>query len=412
MKLKDKTYSNISLLSIGNLANALLGFVFLSGVAKVLSLPDFGKYALLTSLLTLISKILDFGTNSQFVAAHKDGEYFNKTSANFIDTKILLFLISLPIAYITLTIMEISEIDLIALFIIGLAAYGVNYTIYAFYQKSQKYFQIIALNGLPAIIKGLFGVLLLTHMLSINITSAFAIFSLSILASITIWLISPLSEYSLNASDKINLRENFNSILASFSAGISQLIYESWQTINNMLVKIFNSFTDIGIFSMANKISNIFTLISLSIFTVLLPRNTQRKNSGSDRYNFGELAILSLGVIAFSLLLIIVAQSFMRFVFQDKFNESIKYLDVLIIAGAISAIQNFVESYFYVENKTHFLLIVNSFKLCILIGGALITIPLFGLYSLAFLNLASAVCGLMMLLYFVIKHEQFIKAAE
>jgi len=58
----------VSFVSSGNLFNAVIGLVYLAAVAKNLSLEDFGKYAVLTALLTSISRLIDFGTNSMFVA--------------------------------------------------------------------------------------------------------------------------------------------------------------------------------------------------------------------------------------------------------------------------------------------------------------------------------------------------------
>jgi O-antigen/teichoic acid export membrane protein len=399
----SRVFKSVSVVSAGSLLNAILGFGYLTGVAKILTIDDFGRYALLTGLLTLISKILDFGTNSIFVANDKDDQ---KITADFLETKILLFLIALPVTFVTLYLLGLLQSDIVVIFILGLIAYGLNYTLYAFYQRKQSYFQLIALNFVPAVLKGIIGVLLFTQVVQMNLVMTFAVFSLSIFASLIVWLLSPLKEYPISVDEQINLKNSFRNIEQSLSAGFSQLIYESWQTINNVLIKFYNTFTDVGIFSMANKISNIFTLLSIAIFTVLLPKNANLKKVASKSFDFKETALLAGAVFLFSFVMIIVADNFMHLAFGNKFAESVKFLDILILAGAVSATQNFLENYFYVVKKTKYLLTVNGIKIIALVVMALVFIPIYGLYSLAMINFASSLIGLTLLLVVVINLEK------
>ena len=66
--MRLRSLYNISIVSTGNIFNAVLGMLFLFAVAKTLSIEVFGKYALITSVLVSISKIIDFGTNSIYVS--------------------------------------------------------------------------------------------------------------------------------------------------------------------------------------------------------------------------------------------------------------------------------------------------------------------------------------------------------
>ena len=66
----------ISLVGVGNLLNAGFGLVFLAAAAKALPVQDFGRYAFLTSLLVFMSKIVDFGSNSIFVAFEGLGYWY------------------------------------------------------------------------------------------------------------------------------------------------------------------------------------------------------------------------------------------------------------------------------------------------------------------------------------------------
>ena len=85
-----KSLIKISYVSLGNILNAGLGFLYIAAVAKTLELNDFGKYALLASFLVIIAKIIDFGTNSIYVA----GTISNKEDLNEIFFGVKLFLLT------------------------------------------------------------------------------------------------------------------------------------------------------------------------------------------------------------------------------------------------------------------------------------------------------------------------------
>ena len=283
----------ISLVGVGNIANAVLGFVFLTAVAKILSVEDFGKYALLISLLVSVSKIIDFGTNSLFVAESIVGGTADKDS--FLTAKVLLFLISVFITLPILYLLNLLAWESAILFIGGLVGYGVSYTLFPFFQKYEKFHLVVALNTVPAVVKGVFGVVILLNLLTISLTSAFGIFALAMLFSSLLGLFLPekLTKFAFSPDKALT------SLVKAAPAGASLLINESWQAISNTVITISKTLTDVGVFSLANKIANIFMLISLSIFTVLLPKNALRKKENLG-YDVKETLVLSALVILVS----------------------------------------------------------------------------------------------------------------
>jgi O-antigen/teichoic acid export membrane protein len=114
-----KSLKKIIFVGFGNVFNAVLGFAFLSAVAKTLDLESFGKYALITTLLVAVSKIIDFGTNSVYVAeaiSTEDKSLINK----FYTQKLLLLGISIPISLVLLFILKLNTEKLVLYFILGL----------------------------------------------------------------------------------------------------------------------------------------------------------------------------------------------------------------------------------------------------------------------------------------------------
>jgi len=390
-----KSIKKISLVGAGNVFNAGLGFLFLTAVARTLDLETFGKYALLSTLLLTLSKIVDFGANSVFVA-RSITEQNNKLSDTLFTLKILQFIITIPISLVCLKLLNVFTPTIALIFILGTGAYTMNYLFYAYFQRAEKYSEMILLNTIPQLIKAAVAVALFANIFPATLDLSFGVFSLTILAGALLYFRLP-SENKRPHIDPTGLAILFKEALP---AGTSQIVYESWGTLNNAIAKFAKGFSDVGILSLANKISNIFSLVSLSIFAVLLPKNATRKLTGK-RYDYAETLLISLGIIALAALSVFASEIFVIRVFGEKFAGSVGLLDILIIAAAISSIHTFLENFFFVESKTNYIIISTGIKLASYGCAVALLLPVYDLYGIAWANLVSAITGLATTLYFV-----------
>jgi O-antigen/teichoic acid export membrane protein len=400
-----KSFQKIVLVGFGNIFNAVLGFAFLSATAKILDLESFGKYALLTTLLVAISKLIDFGTNSVFVAKSISTE--DKTLVNaFYTLKILLLLIAIPVAVAILSVFKLHATHLLLYFILGLIAYSINYTLAPIFQKMEKFTHWVLLNTLPALIKGVFAVLILANVISLNLSQAFGIFSLSLFASAFLIFSIP-KEYKKFRFDLSKIK----SILKEAApAGVSQLIYEGWSSISNSIAKVAKDFSNVGIFSIADKITNILALASVSVFTVLLPKNAYRKKQQVG-YDFKEIFMLAILILLSAFVGIFVSKFYILRFLGDKFADSVPLLGFMIFGSAFTAIHTFMEHYFFIESKTKYIMFVNVGKLTLFLILASILTPIFSLKGLAISNVTAAFSALLTTIILITRHQKS-KAAK
>ncbi|MFZ5424795.1 MAG: lipopolysaccharide biosynthesis protein [Patescibacteria group bacterium] len=383
-----KSILKISIVSGGNVFNAVLGFTFLTAVAKNLAVEDFGKYALMTSLLVFLSKLMDLGTNSIFVAESIADT--RKLKDTLFSLKIMQFIVAVPITLVLLKVFNLLDQNITWLFIVGLLAYGINLLLFAYFQRVEMFIHLVLINTIPAAIKGLFAVLVFVGIFNLTLTSAFAIFALSMLSCTVMYVLVPkeLKQPRFVTTETLSL------LSKSISGGAAQGIGFGWSAIGNGLAKLFKTFTDVGIYSLADKIANIFTLVALGIFTVLLPKQAKQKRSNNE-YNWRETLLLGMGVLILAIFAMFSAEFFVEIVFGSKFAESKKLLDILIIASAITAIHTFMESYYFIEKNTMPLLIITLVKLFALIAGSYLLIPLYELPGLAVAQLIAALGALL-----------------
>ena len=382
-----KQLKKISLVSAGNIVNAFFGVAFLTAIARTLSLEDFGKYALLTTILVSMSKVIDFGSNSYYVTDSLTDKKYNLDT--FITLKILLFILATVVGIITLKLIDIFDIKTLFIFVSGIVAYVFNTTMFAFFQKVKKYEFAVGLNSLPAFIKLIFAVFILLGFVELNLHQAFAVFSFSVFSSLLLITKLP-QEFS-----KIKLGfTNIKSLgIKSAPGGIALVIQNSWPTISNSIAKIAQNFESAGIFSIADKIASIFSLISISVFTVLLPENAERKEEHK-KYNFEETFYIAIIILILAVIATITAQILLPLIFGEKYLDSNQLVGVLIFSSAFTAIHTFLDNFFYIENEIKFLMYVNILKLFIFLFLGIIFIQHFSLVGLAYAHLLTSIFAL------------------
>lgn len=381
----NKSIYKVGLVSFGNIFNALMGFAFLAAAARNLDLKTFGVYALLTTLLVSVSRIIDFGTNSVFVAK-SISENEGTIKDTFLSLKIILTAATFPIFIVALLLLHELNISILVVLMAGSVAYAINYTLFPIFQKDEKYFPLIVLNFLPALIKGIFAGLVLFSIVKLDLLLAVSIFSLSIFASAFLIFLLPKNYLKL----KMSLDGTVELFKKSYPAGVSQIVAEWWPTISNAIAKTTGGFANVGIFSLASKISHIFALISLSIFTVLLPKNAVRKKQNLG-YDFAETILIALIIVLAAIISIPVAKYFILRFLGIKFAASLTVLNILIISAALTSIHSFIENFFYIEQKTSYILLVNLGKLSVFLVLAAFLVPVFSLTGLAYSDLAASI---------------------
>lgn len=393
-----KSYASISFVSIGNILNTVLGFLFLTVIARTLTLEDFGRYALLTSLLTFLAKGTDFGTNSLYVSSSITSD--NKELLGiFYSLKALLITIFVPIALAVLLVLHITDPYLIWIFLFGLVAYGINFTMYSLFQKHEQYSMLILVNSIIAIIKFIFAALIFFNVFIPTLTSAFAIFSLSVYPSLILIFFLP-TEFK---KFKLSMKNTSEFLKEAFPAGVSLLISEGWSSIANIITKFAKSFSDVGLYSLADKLSAIFSLISFSIFTVLLPKNSKRKKENK-MYDFKETTLISGGILLLALMGVIASKMLVVPIFGENFRASLPILYILLFASAFTAINTFMENYFFVEKKTNNLLPISLTRLTSFVLVSFVLLPIYSINGIAWASLISSV-SVTLIMIFIFKYD-------
>lgn len=397
----------VSFVSAGNILNAGFGLVFLTASARVLTPADFGKYALLTTLLVFMSKVVDFGSNSVFVAESLKESLTVNNKVELVKTfttlKVMLFGLAVLLSLVAFYALGFRSPALLAIFLAGLIFYSINVTLFAFFQSAEMFGHAVLLNSIPAFFKAVVGGLMLLGIFSLPFIAIYATFCLSMVLCLLLYFFIPKEFKHLNNADVAN--GGFIQVFrASFPAGVSQLISQGWSAISNTIVKFSKGFSDVGVFYLADKIANVFSLISLSIFTVILPQNARRKKENLPN-DLKETGVLALLVMVLAVGFVSVSGIFVTSVFGDKYAGSLLILDILIVSAAISAIHAFMENYFYIHDSTKTIMYISLVKLTVFVLLSFLLLPSLSLKGLAFSQLISALFGLILVSFLTVRDK-------
>jgi O-antigen/teichoic acid export membrane protein len=395
-----ESLKKISLVSATNVVNLGLGLILFLAAATKLSKEEFGIYGLLTLLLVSFSKLIDFGSNSNYVTEFisKNKHYFEE----LISFKIYSFITASFLSFFVLYyVNQLTSLDILLNFILGLFFYGINYTLFALFQRDEEFIKASLLNFFPALIKAFFGILILLNILNPNLNQFFAIFALSMIGS-SLFLIFKYKEFK-----NVKFRPRILHFIKSFYlAGVSQTINESWGTISNQILKLLRSLSDLGTFSLASKLSNVFSLISFSIYTVILTSNAKRRRDAAG-YNIKESLILGIFLIFLATIGSIVAPYFFKILFEDKFDDSIVIFSILIFSQAFSSIHKFLDNYFFVEEKSKTLISITSTKLIVFIVLSIVLTQNYGIIGLAFADLIVSISTTIFTFTYIINTQRY-----
>lgn len=393
----------ISLVSAGNILNAVFGLIFLTACARALNVSDFGRYALLTSLLVFMSKVVDFGSNAVFVAESLKTQDKQVLIIRFYMLKVALFFVATALSLVILRALNLAEGVVALVFLAGLVFYAINVTLFAIYQSSEMFLHAVLLNTIPAVVKAGFGALVLAGFFTPSLQQFYMLFTLSMGLCMVLYFFIP-KDFKLGIGRPITPSTVLPIFKTSAPAGISQLISQGWPAISNTIVKISKGFSDVGVFYLADKIANVFSLISLSIFTVILPQNARRKKENLP-HDLKETAFLGGLILVLALGFVGVSGIFVSKLFGDKFSGSLLILDILVISSAISAIHAFMENYFYINDTTKTIMYISLVKLSIFIVLGLFLIPSMSLKGLAFSQLLASIVGLFLVIGFTYRKQ-------
>lgn len=413
MKYMDKVFKNrelhdSSIVLLSNIFAQAVNFIVVLVITKVLSVDEYGKYAILNTVLSLATDLSDMGMNgsvTKFIAEyHNKDQCYESTIIAYATKKklrnsamviALLMLSSKFIAHFCVHDDSYTVYVIVISFCIGFTLISsMNKAIFQGRQTYKLYFYSVVIDTLT------YFVLICCFYISNNLT----IFSV-IISNVIRMLISMLSS-SLMAG--LNIREIISSsienseVLSQFSTFSKWMLL--WAIFANLqsradviLLSQLTTVSQVSYYDVANKLTKPILLVLSAYATVMSPIYAQLGSSKElkekVRKTAKSIALVSLGLIIACLL----AEPVLRILFRDKYSLSIIPLRIMLISLVFFVWTVPYNSALYALNKPSIFALAAGIGLIINIIGDYLLLPRFGAVGAA-------------ITYFIAQVESFVVA--
>lgn len=264
-------------IGIGTFFNMMLAFIATPIITRIVSPNDYGQYSLFTTYSSIAVMVLCLGMDQALVRFYYDEKSLNYKKNLLFNCLILPFLFSILVGIIILILINFSvlKFQFNNSIIILLVMYTFFQIVYRFSQLINRLeFNTKLYSLLNVLTKGFYLIFALPMLLiikrnnlfilALSITiSALLCLIISILSNKNIWQFKGSSLYQKDRM-KVLLKYSYPYI---FSMGITTL----FQAIDKLSLNYFSTYENVGIYSSAIMIVNIFAIVQTAFNTIWAP---------------------------------------------------------------------------------------------------------------------------------------------
>jgi O-antigen/teichoic acid export membrane protein len=158
---------------------------------------------------------------------------------------------------------------------------------------------------------------------------------------------------------------------------------------------------DVGIYSAASRLSQIVTVITASIGTVLSIRSSSLVDPAHKKKFLRKTLSLGSGIFVIAALSWVISEPLVRLTVGDSFVGSAAVFKILLFVAVLGAVQTTINSNFYGLEKPQYFAFSSIVTSTVVFVSNTLLIPRFGSLGAAYSNLISAGALLLFSLIFL-----------
>lgn len=337
--IKSNTAKDTFILFVGNTFSAFFGFIFIYILTQKLSVAEFGVFSAAANLIVIISSFTDLGITTAMInfVSQKLGNNDNNSANKYLKASFLIRFISIAIVsgivllipkFVALNLLSTTDFKIsywVGLISIGLTAWlTFPYAMMAY----KKFWQSVVLDwslGIPRIL--IF--LSLAVILPINLNLALMSYGLSTILPV-IFGFSVIGIKFLKA--KTVKKDYIDLIKFSGWLGVNRVISSISGRLDVSMLANLTSASIVGHYSIASRLSSFVIVLSSSLGSVLSTRFSRFDDKEKEKKYLIKSTLFTLPIILGVIIWIIIAKPFVLILFGDKYFESIKILQYLLVS--------------------------------------------------------------------------------
>lgn len=338
--VKTATFRQSQITILGTLINGILGALFYILMARFLGPADFGLLAVSIATLTLISDVVDFGTNTglaRFVSANilNNKDKALKYLKLSLEVKLVVWILVLGIGILLTPVLANNIFNKPQLLTpLRLVIFGVGGALLftfatASLQSLQRYIAWSVINVLTNLVRlGLVGILIFYQSLNLQsglityITIPFFGFFLTLLILPTRQMLLEKKEFSVGKQFfSYNLWVAAFTIIAAISSRLDTFLNARLLTTH-----------EVGIYSAANQLTSVVPQIVGALGVVAAPKFSEFKNIWQMLTYFKKFQLMVLGLAALGILVIPVSFYVIPLIYGQDYIATVLPFIILLLA--------------------------------------------------------------------------------
>lgn len=338
--VKTATFRQSQIIIAGTLINGILGAFFYILMARFLGPADFGLLAVSIATLTLISDVVDFGTNTGLVRFVSANVLNNKDKALkylklSLEAKLVVWILVLGIGILLTPVLANNIFNKPQLLTpLRLVIFGVGGALLftfatASLQSLQRYIAWSVINVLTNLVRlGLVGILIFYQ--SLNLQSGLITYIiLPFFGFFLTLLILPTRQMLLE-------KEEFSVAKQFFSYNLWVAAFTIIAAISSRLDTFLNvrllTTHEVGIYSAANQLTSVVSQIVGALGVVAAPKFSEFKNIWQMLTYFKKFQLMVLGLAVLGILVIPVSFYVIPLIYGQDYIATVLPFIILLLA--------------------------------------------------------------------------------
>lgn len=418
-KIRNKTLADVLKVLSGNAVAQAMGFFALAIVAREIGPIKFGQLSVFIATLNITTQITDFGFSTTIVKHGSDLVKSGSNYKNYIFT-VLLFRVAVSLVLMAIFFIYSNEFSQIIFgtqekkhFIeaigISMPLGSIFFTALSHQQAIQNFTQYSVLN----IATQIFRLITLILILILSSVPSVLMLSYGYLAPL---IVLPILIIFTNIRRRSNLnfdfKELFNSMKVGIWAFLSALLSVAIMRLDVLIMENLSTSLEVGYYSAATQLAMVFPLVTSAVVATLLPRATSFISTNSIEAYRRKIFSSAKYILAAIVLAVLFSPVVVKLAFGVKYHETVKTLQILLLAYGIGALVNPLVLIFYAIRKPYILTIVLLFQLMVNFFLSVSFVPEHHALGAAVAALIARVMGLIVFLCIINFFERREKGME
>lgn len=380
---------NTIIFTIGNIGSSLISFLLIPLFTNYLTTSEYGRIDFITMLISLLIPIITLNFIESLIRFGVDKEYNYREVISTIIFSLLpiySFLLLLFLILIKINIIgELSLIYLVIFFIVSIYQFLQQYTrviekliIYA--SSDILYTAIFSILNIVFIVK--FGMGINGYFTSYIVANLIASIFLIIKAKI-------YKDIKISLYNKVYLKEFIKYSIPLIPNSLS------WWIINvsdRFLIKIFSGYSNLGIYSIANKIPQILNTFYGLFFKAWQISSIKELGKEDTEKFYGEIfKYISKVMFTIGICIVLGINIIFYILIGDEFKDAINYVPILVLAIIFFTLASFLGTIYTAYKKSKNILKSTIISALINIAVNIALMPFFGAIVACFSTLVSYV---------------------